>query len=96
MLHPNQFKVNEAWIAFKLNDEAIPKGTKIQIRPLKRPVGCHEHSPSYHRECRCFCRSFALLFFACCFWSLRAVNATMSLAALSYWSYGISSGSLRL
>ncbi len=23
MLHPNQFQVNEAWIAFKLNDEPI-------------------------------------------------------------------------
>lgn len=23
MLHPNQFKVNEAWIAFRLNDEPI-------------------------------------------------------------------------
>lgn len=23
MLHPNQFKVNEAWIAFKLNDQPI-------------------------------------------------------------------------
>lgn len=23
MLHPSQFKVNEAWIAFKLNDEPI-------------------------------------------------------------------------
>ena len=23
VLHPNQFKVNEAWIAFKLNDEPI-------------------------------------------------------------------------
>ena len=23
MLHPDQFKVNEAWIAFKLNDEPI-------------------------------------------------------------------------
>lgn len=23
MLHPNQFKVNEAWIAFQLNDEPI-------------------------------------------------------------------------
>jgi hypothetical protein len=23
VLHPSQFKVNEAWIAFKLNDEAI-------------------------------------------------------------------------
>ena len=24
MLHPNQFEVNEAWIAFKLNDAPIP------------------------------------------------------------------------
>jgi hypothetical protein len=24
VLHPNQFKVNEAWIAFKLNDAPIP------------------------------------------------------------------------
>ncbi len=24
MLHPNQFQVNEAWIAFKLNDIPIP------------------------------------------------------------------------
>lgn len=24
MLHPNQFQVNEAWIAFKLNDRPIP------------------------------------------------------------------------
>jgi hypothetical protein len=24
MLHPNQFHVNEAWIAFKLNDAPIP------------------------------------------------------------------------
>ena len=23
MIHPNQFKVNEAWIAFKLNDAPI-------------------------------------------------------------------------
>ncbi len=23
MLHPNQFQVNEAWIAFKLNDEPV-------------------------------------------------------------------------
>ncbi len=26
MLHPNQFHVNEAWIAFKLNDAPIPTG----------------------------------------------------------------------
>lgn len=27
MLHPNQFHVNEAWIAFKLNDAPIPTGS---------------------------------------------------------------------
>ncbi len=27
MLHPNQFQVNEAWIAFKLNDAPIPAGS---------------------------------------------------------------------
>ena len=26
MLHPNQFEVNEAWIAFQLNDEPIQTG----------------------------------------------------------------------
>ena len=27
VLHPNQFHVNEAWIAFKLNDAPIPTGS---------------------------------------------------------------------
>jgi hypothetical protein len=27
VLHPNQFKVNEAWIAFRLNDEPIATDT---------------------------------------------------------------------
>ena len=27
MLHPKQFQVNEAWIAFKLNDAPIPTGS---------------------------------------------------------------------
>jgi hypothetical protein len=26
MLHPNQFQVNEAWIAFKLNDDPLVTG----------------------------------------------------------------------
>ena len=27
MLHPNQFQINETWIAFKLNDEPLPGGS---------------------------------------------------------------------